>query len=190
MPGVPPPVADERSGLFTYLAHQRQIVRTMAFGLTDEQARAAPAESSLSVGGLIKHLAMTERAWTARVLRTPWPNDPQMYQRGFVMGPDETLADLLDDYVAAGQETDAALGPLDLDQPVPVSEAPWFPKEWKEWSVRWVLLHLIEETARHCGHIDIVRETVDGATWYPLMAAAVEGSAAPWVTPWTPNAVE
>jgi uncharacterized damage-inducible protein DinB len=186
MPGVPPPVADERSGLFTYLAHQRQLVRTMAFGLTDEQARANPTASSLSVGGVVKHLAMTERAWTARVLQTPWPNDPQMYQRGFVLGPDETLVALLDDYAAAAHETDSALGALDLDHPVPVSDQPWFPNDWKEWSVRWVLLHLIEETARHCGHIDIVRETVDGATWYPLMAA-VEGSAAPWVKPWTPG---
>ena len=179
MPGVPPPVADERSGLFTFLAHQRQLIRTMAFGLTDDQARATPSASSLSVGGLIKHLAMTERSWTARVVGTPWPNDPQKYQSGFVMGPDESLAGVLDDYAAAAQEADAALGSLDLDHPVPVGDQPWFPKDWKQWSVRWVLLHLIEETARHCGHIDIVRETLDGATWYTLMAA-VEAPPAPW----------
>ena len=185
MPGVPPPVADERSGLFTFLSHQRELVRTMAFGLTDEQARATPAASSLSVGGVIKHLAMTERSWVARVVGTPWPNDPEKYLSGFVMRPDETLAVVLDDYAAAAQETDAALGSLDLDHPVPVGDQPWFPKDWTEWSVRWVLLHLIEETARHCGHIDIVRETVDGGTWFALMAA-VEGAPAPWVKPWVP----
>jgi len=174
MPGVPAPVPDERTGLFSFLAHQRQLVRTMAHGLTDDQARAAASASSLSVGGVIKHLAMTERAWTARVTGTPWTPDPAKYQAGFVMGPDETLADLLADYAQAARETDDALGALELDHSVPVGDQPWFPKEWTEWSVRWVLLHLIEETARHCGHIDIIRESIDGATWFALMAA-VEG---------------
>jgi hypothetical protein len=190
MHGVPAPVTDERSGLFTFLEHQRQLVRVMAFGLTDEQARSAPSASSLSVGGVIKHLAMTERSWTARVVGTPWEGDVKKYASGFVMGPDETLGELLDDYAAAGRETDAALGTLELDHPVPVSDQPWFPKEWKSWSVRWVLLHLIEETARHCGHIDIVRETVDGGTWFAVMAAANGDPPSPWIKPWTPQGQE
>jgi uncharacterized damage-inducible protein DinB len=187
MHGVPAPVPDERSGLFAFLDHQRQLVRVMAFGLTDEQARSTPSASELSVGGIIKHLAMTERSWTARTVGNPWPPDPEKYQRGFVMDADETLADLLEDYAAAGRETDEALGALDLDHPVPVGSQPWFPQEWKAWSVRWVLLHLIEETARHCGHIDIIRETVDGGTWYALMAAESGEPPAPWIKPWTPK---
>ena len=50
--------------------------------------------------------------------------------------------------------------------------------------VRWVLLHLIEETARHGGHADIVRESIDGATFHPLMAAAEGWPATPWLQPW------
>jgi hypothetical protein len=54
------------------------------------------------------------------------------------------------------------------------------------WSVRWVLLHLVEEIARHTGHADIVRESIDGATAYELMAAAEGWPATPWLTPWSP----
>ena len=49
---------------------------------------------------------------------------------------------------------------------------PWNRKDLTHWNVRWILLHLIQETARHAGHADIIRESVDGATAYPLMAAA------------------
>lgn len=66
MPGTAPPVADERDGLLTYLAQQRYLLRLTVQGLTEEQARAAPTESPLSVGGLIRHAARTERGWTER----------------------------------------------------------------------------------------------------------------------------
>ena len=60
------------------------------------------------------------------------------------------------------------------------------PDDIDAWSVRWVLLHLIEEVARHAGHADIVREAVDGATMYPLMAAAEGWPATDWMQPWEP----
>jgi hypothetical protein len=72
---------------------------------------------------------------------------------------------------------------------VPINhDVPWNPKEYDNWSVRWVLLHLIEETARHTGHADIIRETVDGATAFPLMAAAEGWPETDFVKPWTPAA--
>jgi hypothetical protein len=61
---------------------------------------------------------------------------------------------------------------------------PWFPSDVEAWSVRWVLLHLIEEVGRHAGHADIIRESVDGATAMPLMAAAEGWPATPWLQPW------
>ncbi|GAA1511805.1 DinB family protein [Dactylosporangium maewongense] len=186
MPDNVPPVADERSGLLAFLDQQRQGVRIAAFGLTDEQARLAPAASTLSVGGLVKHLAQMERSWVATMLQRPSPAVD--YEDGFVLRADETLADVLADYVKAGEETDAAVaGIADMGQPVPVPKGvPWFPDDVDAWSVRWVLLHLIEETARHAGHADIVREAVDGATCWPLMAAAEGWPATPWVQPWQP----
>ncbi|MFF5228501.1 DinB family protein [Dactylosporangium sp. NPDC000521] len=186
MPGNVPPVADERSGLLAFLDQQRQGVRNAAFGLTDEQARLAPAASTLSVGGLVKHLAQMERNWVATMLQRPAPAVD--YEDGFVLRADETLAGVLADYVKAGEETDAAVaGITDMGQPVPVPKGvPWFPDDVDAWSVRWVLLHLIEETARHAGHADLVREAVDGATCWPLMAAAEGWPATPWVQPWQP----
>jgi hypothetical protein len=64
---------------------------------------------------------------------------------------------------------------------------PWYPQDLDAWSVRWVLLHLIEEVARHAGHADIVREQIDGATMYALMAAIEGWPATEWLQPWTPE---
>jgi uncharacterized damage-inducible protein DinB len=182
-------VADERDGLLSFLAQQRDVIRIAAYGLTDEQARMTPSASQLSVGGLIKHVAATERGWVDTVLqRPPSTADESDYEANFTMGPDETLADIfkLQDEVAA--ETEQIMADLDLDQPVPVPDAPWYPQDVDAWSVRWVLLHLIQETARHAGHADIIRESVDGATAFPLMAAVEGWPASPWMQPWEPPA--
>ena len=189
MPGLVAPVADEREGLLAYLAQQRLVLRLTAHGLTDEQARAAPTASPLSVGGLIKHVTAAERGWIDIVLQRlrTWPKEYYKdHQANFRLGPDETLADVLDLYDQAAKETDAVIAEIsDLGQPVPVpQDIPWFPDEVTAWSVRWVLLHLIEETARHAGHADIIRESLDGATALPLMAAAEGWPATPWVQPW------
>jgi uncharacterized damage-inducible protein DinB len=189
MPGLVAPVADERKGLLAYLAQQRLVLRLTAHGLTDEQARAAPTASPLSVGGLIKHVTAAERGWIDIVLQRlrTWPKEYYKdYRANFRLGPDETLADVLDLYDQAAKETNAVIAEIsDLGQPVPVpQDIPWFADEVTAWSVRWVLLHLIEETARHAGHADIIRESLDGATALPLMAAAEGWPATPWVQPW------
>ena len=186
MPGNVPPVADEREGLLAFLDQQRQGVRNAAFGLTDEQARQAPTVSTLSVGGLVKHLAQMERNWASIMVQRAGQDAD--YDDGFRLREDETLADVLADYAKAAEETTAAVaGIADMGQPVPVPKGvPWFPDDVDAWSVRWVLLHLIEETARHAGHADLVREAVDGATCWPLMAAAEGWPATPWVQPWQP----
>ena len=189
MPGLVAPVADEREGLLAYLAQQRLVLRLTAHGLTDEQARATPTASPLSVGGLIKHVTAAERGWIDIVLqrRRTWPKEYYKdHQATFRLGPDETLAGVLDLYDQAAKGTDAVITEIpDLGQPVPVpQDIPWFTDEVPAWSVRWVLLHLIEETARHAGHADIIRESLDGATALPLMAAAEGWPATPWVQPW------
>ena len=192
MPGTVPPVADERDGLLQYLEQMRTVLRLTAYGLTDEQARTAAVPSTpLSVGGLIKHVANTERGWIDTMLeRTTAPVEEaqEEYANDFVLGPDETLASVLDLYNQVALETTAAVARFDdLSHPVPVPrDVPWFPADVEAWSVRWILLHLIQETARHAGHADIVREAVDGATAYPLMAAAEGWPTTPWIQPWQP----
>jgi uncharacterized damage-inducible protein DinB len=190
MPGNVAPVANEREGLMAYLAQQRLVLRTTAYGLTDDQARQAPTVSSLSVGGLIKHVSAVERNWMDMVLQRPsQEGGEQDYENGFRLLPNETLQQILDEYEQTARQTDEIVaGIADLGQPVPVPKGvPWFPQDVEAWSVRWVLLHLIQETARHAGHADIVRESVDGATAFPLLAAVEGWPATPWLTPWSPT---
>ena len=193
MPGQVHPVADEREGLLAYLAQQRYVMRIAAYGLTDEQARATPTAVPLSVGGLIKHAATTERGWIDITLQRERPAADDArddYEENFRLGPRETLDDVLRLSDEVAQETEAAIaGIADLGRAVPVPRGvPWFPADVDAWSVRWVLLHLITETARHAGHADIVREMIDGATAFPLMAAAEGWPSTPWLQPWEPPA--
>jgi uncharacterized damage-inducible protein DinB len=188
MPGNAPPCPDERTGLLGYLAQQRYALRLSAYGLTDEQARETPTRSALSIGGLIKHVATTERGWIDMVLQRSRAEESgeDDYFANFRMGPEETLADIVRLYDDVALETERVMAEIpDLGQAVPVPQGvPWFPSDVESWSVRWVLLHLIEETARHAGHADIIREALDGATAMPLMAAAEGWPATPWLQPW------
>lgn len=189
MPAQAPALTDERSLLLAYIAQQRNGIRNAAFGLTDEQARRTPTVSSLSLGGLIKHVASTERGWIDMVRATPRTTTPAEqeadYADGFRLLPDETLAEVLAGYERVARETEEVLAAIiDLGQEVPVPQGvPWFPDDVAAWSVRWVLLHIIEETARHAGHADLIREAIDGATMYPLLAAAEGWPATDWLQP-------
>ena len=185
MPGQVPPVANEREGLLAYLAQQRDAVKLAGYGLTDEQARSAPLAGPLSVGGLIKHVAYVERGWIDVVLEQPGGSNEE-YDANFRLAENETLAGAIAAYDEVATRTESVVaGIADLGQAVPVPKGvPWYPDDVDAWSVRWVLLHIIEETARHAGHADIVREAVDGATAFPLMAAAEGWPATEWLQPW------
>jgi len=185
MPAHVPPVADERSGLLGFLEHQRALVRVTAYGLTDAEAAATPSASGLSVGGVIRHLAQVERSWMDTMRGTP-RTDPAEYMNGFRFSADDSLDEVLADYAVAAHETEKLVADFDdLGHPVPVPRGvPWFPQDVEAWSVRWVLLHLIEETARHAGHADIVRESLDGASSISLLAAAEQWPANDFVQPW------
>ncbi len=191
MPGNAPPLTDEAELLLAYIAQQRDGLRNTAFGLTDDQARLTPTAGSLSIGGLVKHVAATERHWIDLALQrqrpAPREDQEQGYFDGFRLREDETLAGALAAYEEVAAETEAAMAGVDMGTPVPVPKGvPWFPADVDAWSVRWVLLHLVEETARHAGHADIIREAIDGATMYPLMAAVEGWPATEWLKPWEP----
>jgi hypothetical protein len=190
MPGQAPFLTDEHDLLLGYLAQQRLVIRLTAYGLTDDQARTpAASPSPLSVGGLIKHVAYVEQGWIDLVLQRPRPSSGEdEYVENFTLGADETLADVFAFADAVAAETERVVrGIADLGQAVPVPQGvPWYPDDLDAWSVRWVLMHLVSETARHAGHADMVREAVDGATAFPLMAAAEGWPATPWLQPWEP----
>jgi uncharacterized damage-inducible protein DinB len=190
MPGNAPFHADETDLLLGFLDQQRTVLRLAALGLTDQQARTAAAPPSpLSVGGLIKHVALGEQMWMGLVQQHADNRDPDAYAASFVMNDDETLDDILLLADQAAAATDALIRDLDdLERAVPVPKGvPWYPQDLDAWSVRWVVLHLVEEIARHAGHADIIREALDGATAYPLMAAAEGWPETPWMKPWRPE---
>jgi Protein of unknown function (DUF664) len=190
MPGDTPPANGERANLIAFLEQQRNCIRLTAFGLTEEQVRATPTVSALSIGGLIKHATGAERSWMNDVARGPRaPFDASKYGDDFTMRPDETLQDLLRESEQCGRETEAIIASIeDLSQPVPVpKDVPFFPDDLESWEVRWVLLHLIEEIARHAGHADIIREHIDGGTMYQIMATAENWPEAPWIEKWKPT---
>ncbi len=195
MPALASSVADERSALREYLAYHQSAYFAVAYGLTDEQARSRSTVSELSIGGLIKHVTAMQRTWMSRVAAAPDapPKDPRPfdevageYAEQHLMRHDETLDGLLAKFKAQNAESLRLVETADLDAEVPVPhEIPWFPKDLKAWSVRWVILHVINELARHSGHADIVREGIDGATMYELLAALEGWSVDGWVQPWT-----
>ncbi|MET4430705.1 MULTISPECIES: DinB family protein [unclassified Mycolicibacterium] len=194
MAAMPPPIADEREGLKEYVAAQQYAFHAIAFGLTDDQARSAPSVSALSIGGLIKHVTTCQKSWMDRVAAAPdlteadkRPMEEQAgdYQDDFVMREDETLAEVLARFDEQNAETLRLIETADLSAAVPIPQhVPWFPKDVPAWSVRWVIFHMIEELARHAGQGDIVRETIDGATLYELLAGLEDWEATPWLTPW------
>ena len=114
MPAMPPPVADERQALRDYLFQQQYAFHALAFGLTDDQARATPTVSALSIGALIKHATGCQRMWMQRVASAPAapPADDRPvaqrqaeYADEFLMRADETLAGILDSFDVQNAET-------------------------------------------------------------------------------------
>jgi uncharacterized damage-inducible protein DinB len=182
-----PLIENERDGLLAFLGHQREAVRNATYGLSEDQARLQPTGSALSLGGLVKHLADAERGWADHIAgATPRGGSFEAYLETFALSGHETLAGVLEDYAAVSARTDDVVhGVDDLGRRVRLPEAPWFPDP-ENCTVRWILLHLIEETARHAGHADIIREVLDGALSGPLMAAAEGWPESGWIKPWTP----
>jgi predicted enzyme related to lactoylglutathione lyase len=185
-----PPVADETDAIHAFLAQAQDAFRALLHGVTPRQASIAPSASSLSLGGLVKHVTAVQRGWLASAEAAPEvpPESGGVddYLEGFTFRETDSLEDLLATYDAVCAAVLLAVRRIDLDTPVPVPDAPWFPKDVEAWNVRWVWWHLMEELTRHAGHGDIVRETVDGATMYSLVAARDGLPDLPWLPAWKP----
>ena len=154
----PPLAADEKTMLNAFLDYQRATMLRKAEGLTEEQARWSPVPSGTSIFGLLAHLVSVERGWFSKVMagrdvRLPWSDaDPDADWRG-----DEyaTLADVVRAYEEECARSREVVAAADLEARCETPRAAY--------SVRWILVHMVEETARHAGHADIVREQLDGA---------------------------
>ncbi len=188
-----PPVANETDAIHAFLGQAQDAFRALLHGLTSRQAALTPSASTLSVGGLVKHVTGVQRGWLASAEAAPGlPSTAERsdgvddYLDGFTFRETDSLEDLLATYDEVCAAVLDGVRRIDLDTPVPVPDAPWFPQDVEAWNVRWVWWHLMEELSRHAGHGDIVRETVDGASMYSLVAARDGLPDLPWLPAWKP----
>ncbi|GAB1514443.1 DinB family protein [Actinophytocola sp. KF-1] len=157
----PPRAAGEREQLTGFLDFLREAVVLKATGLTDEQARKRLVPSELTtVAGLVAHLTYVEQYWFGVVLDgrpDPWrarfEQDPDAEFRAGMTTP---LTELVENYVQECARSRAVVAARDLESTVERGGAPV--------NLRWVLIHMIEETGRHAGHLDLLRELLDGST--------------------------
>jgi len=156
----------ERDDLLEALTAHRGFLRHTVQGITDEQARQRLTVSELTLGGLIKHVAQTEKGWADFIVDGPQTmamteDSYAEHADGFVLREDETLEGVLADYEKIAARTDELVRTCDLDATQPLPEAPWFPPNATR-SARRVFVHIVGETAQHAGHADILREALDG----------------------------
>lgn len=155
-----PYTGGEKENLQYSLDRHRDVVLWKLEGLDEEQVRRVMTPSGTSLLGLTKHLAAVEYSWFGRTFgreTEPLPFDDDDPEADLRVEADETTAGIVAFYRRARDASDKVIDELDLDA---------LGTSWRGTTVslRWVLIHMIEETARHAGHMDIVRELIDGAT--------------------------
>ena len=157
---TPKDFSDERSMLLSFLDFQRRLARHRLTGLTDDRAKERLVPSLTTPAGIISHLAAVERFWFLRVLdgqswQPPWTRDDPNADWRVRMIP---LPDILADYRSAVAEADEVIARHGLDD-----RAASGPAVDQRVTMRWILVHMIAETAQHNGHLDILCEQLDAA---------------------------
>lgn len=157
--------ADERTTLLQFLDFYRAIVRRKAEGLTAGQMSETVASSSLTIGSITKHLARVEDFWLTMSFAgaalsepwnsAPWDDEPEW---DLTSARDDTPDELLDLFDAACSRSRRILDQASLDDQAALPS-----RDNGTPTLRWILVHLIEEYARHAGHLDFLREAVDGS---------------------------
>jgi hypothetical protein len=156
----PPEIADERTMLSGWLEFHRATVRLKVKGLSDEDSRRQLVRSQLTTcAGLVRHLRFVVRWLFQEILEglvLPAPQPQDQPDAEFRVSSEHSLGRLLDEYEAECARSRQIMARHQLDD---VSMSPR-----RRVSCRWILVHMIEETARHNGHLDILREMLDGQT--------------------------
>jgi hypothetical protein len=154
--------ADEREALAGFLDWQRNALIRKARGVSDADARSAPTASSLSLLGLLKHSTVWEARWfqgvvAGRPLADGWPDAAHDVHDGsdFLVGDEDTVEQWVARYEEACETSRQIVAAVELDALCARADV-------VDCNVRYVVVHMIEETARHAGHADIIRETLDG----------------------------
>jgi hypothetical protein len=189
MPFLTPDTTDQHDALATFASHQLQQLAATLHGLSHEQLAATPTASAMSLGALARHCLGVARDIEAAIVAAPGSpaaqeTDPAVVQAEGTIAPealraDDTAEGLAAELNAMAERLATAIRAADLDAEIPVPEAPWFTGA-EHWDVRWRALHAVAESARHAGHADIIRESIDGKIAYELNALA-DGE------PWPPE---
>jgi uncharacterized damage-inducible protein DinB len=159
---------DERTMLAAFLDYHRDTLVWKASGLTQAQLAEPLPTSSLTIGGLVKHMALVEDSWftdrfaglgePAPWVGVDWDADPDWEHHSAADDTPEQLLGLYAESCARSQAAYAAAESLD-QRSVGTSR-----ESGEPFTLRWIVLHMIEETARHNGHVDLLREAIDGLT--------------------------
>jgi uncharacterized damage-inducible protein DinB len=163
----PDTTGDELTMLTQFLDYHRATLVQKVSGLDRGQLATRLEPSALTLAGLVKHMALVEDGWFGRVLlgrehvepwaSVDWDAEPDWE---FHTAVDDEPEDLLALYADACQRSRVAVADVgDLDR---VAARP--SRSGESFNLRWIMLHMIEETARHNGHADLIRENIDGAT--------------------------
>lgn len=159
-PGRPPHAGTEKEMLTAFLDYQRGVLLRKVAGLSDDDLTRPGTPSNVSLLGLLKHSAYVERWWfrvafAGEDVPLPWSDEgPDADWR---LEPGETAEAILAVYLDEVERSRAITESASLDDVAPHPEA-------EDVTMRWILLHMIEEVARHLGHADVIREHLDGAT--------------------------
>jgi len=159
--------ADERTMLEGFLDAYRALILRKAAGLDQAQLAVPLAPSTMTLGGLVKHLAVVEDDWfhgdvAGHDFPEPWASVPEADAADWEWRSShhDSPAELLELFEAACNRSRVACAAVDsLDQMSIRTD-----DRGEPWSLRWIYVHMIEEYARHVGHADLIRESIDGAT--------------------------
>lgn len=156
----------ELEALEQFLDFYRTVLARKAEGLTSEQLKLRAAASSLTLGGLVKHMALVEDHWFTNLFAdepmpdpwasASWDDDPDWEMTS---AREDSPSDLLDLYdLACDRSRVVVAAAPSLDAAMPAKNA----GRHGATNLRWIMLHMIEEYARHTGHADLIREAIDG----------------------------
>ncbi|MGI5440844.1 DinB family protein [Streptomyces shenzhenensis] len=164
---IPPTHADERAMLKAWLDFHRATLALKCSGLKDDQLRLAPtASSSMTLLGLVQHMAEVERNWFQRVFAGQ--DLPPVFGEnnldGFALQPQRGLDEATAAWQAEVARSRELIAEASLDDSGRLSEQEAGHVGGQGVSLRWIMVHMIEEYARHNGHADLIREQIDGVT--------------------------
>ncbi|WBM80586.1 DUF664 domain-containing protein [Cryobacterium breve] len=149
---------DERTTISGFLRRQRDLVAWKVGDASDAALRSVATPTGMTAHGIVRHLMNVERSWVRDVFAgeegLPFDWSDEDPDGEFHVPPEVTMAELLADYAAEARRCDAIIAAAVSLDAVSVR---------RSFSLRWILIHLVEETARHVGHLDLLRERTDGS---------------------------